>query len=237
MPIPVRCPACDTPHNLSDTLAGKKIRCKKCQASVAVPKAEIPLSPQTARAAAPNAAAVGPPLPAVDAGRLSQEEPPPQSAPAAVQPKAGRPVLSELARSVEFGFTAALLCGVLAVILVVVAFPLGETVYVQQRHSLVPGATQMVARKAPNLILVGLGLAACLRAFVPGLNALTLLPLLVWLKAADRAANRLAVQVAAEPEAAAAGKPAPASQARVPAATVGQERDELRPATPPRRAE
>src|SRR5439155_22322554 len=92
---------------------------------------------------------------------------------------AGRPVLSELARSVEFGFTAALLCGVLAVILVVVAFPLGETVYVQQRHSLVPGATQMVARKAPNLILVGLGLCFLVAAGLGGVVAS--IRILVWL--------------------------------------------------------
>src|SRR5207248_10972582 len=55
--------------------------------------------------------------------------------------------------------------------------------------------------------------------------------------AAARAGIRLAVQVAAGPEAAAAGKSAPASRARAPAATVGQERDKLRPATPLRRAE
>src|SRR5439155_16106415 len=39
MPIRVGCSQCETEHNLADTLAGKKIRCKKCQAVVPVPAA------------------------------------------------------------------------------------------------------------------------------------------------------------------------------------------------------
>ena len=75
MPIPVRCPACDRPHNLADALAGKKIRCKNCQAVVAVPAAgerdseaaRAPLGQATPRAQQPPemAASVveGQPLP------------------------------------------------------------------------------------------------------------------------------------------------------------------------------
>jgi hypothetical protein len=60
MPIRVLCPQCETSYNLADTLAGKKIRCKKCEAIVAVPAANAPAS---APAAAPAAkAAVPPPL-------------------------------------------------------------------------------------------------------------------------------------------------------------------------------
>jgi hypothetical protein len=40
MPIHVRCPDCGTEHNLADTLAGKKVRCKGCQAVLSVPAAE-----------------------------------------------------------------------------------------------------------------------------------------------------------------------------------------------------
>jgi len=40
MPIRVRCTDCATQYNLADTLAGKKIRCKKCQGIIAVPDAE-----------------------------------------------------------------------------------------------------------------------------------------------------------------------------------------------------
>ncbi len=37
MPIRVRCTDCEEEYNLLDTLAGKKIRCKKCQTLLAVP--------------------------------------------------------------------------------------------------------------------------------------------------------------------------------------------------------
>ena len=40
MPIKVRCPHCDTPHNLADNLAGKKIKCKNCGDAVRVPQPE-----------------------------------------------------------------------------------------------------------------------------------------------------------------------------------------------------
>jgi predicted Zn finger-like uncharacterized protein len=40
MPIRVQCPGCAAEYKLADTLAGKKIRCKKCEAIVPVPKAE-----------------------------------------------------------------------------------------------------------------------------------------------------------------------------------------------------
>lgn len=37
MPIRCRCPGCKTPYELAEQLAGKKVRCKKCQTSFAVP--------------------------------------------------------------------------------------------------------------------------------------------------------------------------------------------------------
>src|SRR5215475_14380427 len=39
MPIRACCPQCGANYNLADTLAGKKIRCKKCQGIVPVPTA------------------------------------------------------------------------------------------------------------------------------------------------------------------------------------------------------
>jgi hypothetical protein len=41
MPIRVRCTECDSEYNLADKLAGKKIRCKKCENIIAVPAEEI----------------------------------------------------------------------------------------------------------------------------------------------------------------------------------------------------
>jgi predicted Zn finger-like uncharacterized protein len=37
MSILVQCPECSAEHDLTDHLAGKKVRCKKCEAVVAVP--------------------------------------------------------------------------------------------------------------------------------------------------------------------------------------------------------
>jgi hypothetical protein len=41
MPIRVCCPQCGANYNLADSLAGKKIRCKKCQGIVPVPTASV----------------------------------------------------------------------------------------------------------------------------------------------------------------------------------------------------
>lgn len=54
MSIRARCPQCAAEYNLADTLAGKKVRCKKCQALIAVPGpaeavAPAPASTPTAR--------------------------------------------------------------------------------------------------------------------------------------------------------------------------------------------
>src|SRR5947207_2091232 len=40
MSIRIRCPECETVYTLTDTTAGKKIRCKKCQGVIAVPQAD-----------------------------------------------------------------------------------------------------------------------------------------------------------------------------------------------------
>jgi len=40
MPIRVRCTDCGAEYNLADRLAGKKIRCKKCESVLAVPAPE-----------------------------------------------------------------------------------------------------------------------------------------------------------------------------------------------------
>jgi hypothetical protein len=54
MPIRARCADCAAEYNLADTLAGKKIRCKKCQAVIAVPAAaDEPVT--TRKAVAPAA--------------------------------------------------------------------------------------------------------------------------------------------------------------------------------------
>ncbi len=39
MPISVTCPSCQTPYNLADQLAGKKVKCQKCQGAIDVPAA------------------------------------------------------------------------------------------------------------------------------------------------------------------------------------------------------
>ncbi len=41
MAIRVRCSHCETSNSFADTLAGKKVRCKKCQGIMAVPQAEV----------------------------------------------------------------------------------------------------------------------------------------------------------------------------------------------------
>jgi hypothetical protein len=41
MAIRVRCSRCETSYNLADTMAGKNIRCKKCESIIAVPTEEI----------------------------------------------------------------------------------------------------------------------------------------------------------------------------------------------------
>ncbi len=64
MPIRVLCSQCETSYNLADTLAGKKIRCKKCEAIVAVPAASAPATEPAVKAAAPSRSAVEEPPPA-----------------------------------------------------------------------------------------------------------------------------------------------------------------------------
>src|SRR5439155_13963836 len=54
MPIRVLCSECKTEYNLGDHLAGKKIRCKKCQATVPVPAAPSADDAETAEPPAPD---------------------------------------------------------------------------------------------------------------------------------------------------------------------------------------
>ena len=69
--ISITCPKCDTAMNVPSKLAGKKVRCKGCEAAVAVPAAEVretfklaePAAPPRP-AKAPKKKAVPPPAPA-----------------------------------------------------------------------------------------------------------------------------------------------------------------------------
>ncbi len=45
MPIPVTCPNCQTAYQLADVLAGKKVRCAKCQGAIAAPQSAIAAAP------------------------------------------------------------------------------------------------------------------------------------------------------------------------------------------------
>src|SRR5262245_14677025 len=60
MAITVRCPQCETSYSLVDRAAGKKVRCKQCQAMIEVPTAgspahdeaaEVPLPPKSRKKA------------------------------------------------------------------------------------------------------------------------------------------------------------------------------------------
>jgi hypothetical protein len=66
MPIRVQCPDCAAEYQLADTLAGKKIRCKKCEAIVPVPRANDEAVTLPAPAKAKTAAAQTRPTPARD---------------------------------------------------------------------------------------------------------------------------------------------------------------------------
>src|SRR5437588_9272041 len=46
MPIPTSCPACKTPYKIPDNLAGKKVRCAKCQQAFDVPALPPPPPPE-----------------------------------------------------------------------------------------------------------------------------------------------------------------------------------------------
>jgi predicted Zn finger-like uncharacterized protein len=58
MPLRVQCPGCAAEYKLVDTLAGKKIRCKKCAAIVPVPRLEEEVvalpAPEKVKAVAPR---------------------------------------------------------------------------------------------------------------------------------------------------------------------------------------
>lgn len=45
MPISVTCPSCQSAYRLADQLAGKKVKCQKCQAAISVPAEPVAASP------------------------------------------------------------------------------------------------------------------------------------------------------------------------------------------------
>lgn len=55
MPISTTCPECGAKYNLAEAMAGKKIKCKKCEAVIAVPQADE--DDEGVTAAAPRAGA------------------------------------------------------------------------------------------------------------------------------------------------------------------------------------
>src|SRR5262245_17759308 len=95
MAIRVRCPHCQTSYNCADTLAGKKVRCKRCQGIMAVPQAEVEGATE-AVAAPPAKKAESPkskPRPAAardEEDELRQERPPrPAKAKSSTPPRSG----------------------------------------------------------------------------------------------------------------------------------------------------
>jgi len=96
MPIKVRCPHCDTPHNLADNLAGKKIKCKNCGDAVRVPQPEPAAVGATAATAAPpgKSGAAGKPLAPPGAIRDDEDQPRP------ARPPARSPALRALCKKV-----------------------------------------------------------------------------------------------------------------------------------------
>ena len=69
MPIAIQCPSCQAPYTLADALAGKRVRCKKCEAIISVPggtaEDRLASSPAPARARTPvNAVPIPADLPA-----------------------------------------------------------------------------------------------------------------------------------------------------------------------------
>ncbi len=77
MSIRVRCPSCNTEYALADQLAGKKVRCKKCQGVIAVKETPEADAPPTNRPAAsfradPPRREVERPLPARQSDRLQR---------------------------------------------------------------------------------------------------------------------------------------------------------------------
>src|SRR5947209_4595283 len=267
MPIKLRCPACATPHNLADNLAGKKIRCKSCKAVVAVPGTET--------LAAPDAVAVSAPASAAPAAALGHQEPealPPAMPPRGTQAPPKKRRTSTLARRIETFYTAAILCLILGIVIFVVGFMLvqgmrvtgtrGTETVVALAALAVEGIALLLALVATIMLLVwlartwravpaefggmaplksvgllfvpwfniywmfraipglsatlsralrsydpgapaqagyGAGVTACVLSLVPGLNVLTLPALLLWLRSAARAANRLSELAAAGP--------------------------------------
>jgi hypothetical protein len=78
----------------------------------------------------------------------------------------------------------------------------------------------------------GAGMAACLMYFIPGLNALAVVPLLMWLMAADKALNRLTAIRDASGSDEVADRPKPSR----PAQTSPDDEDRPAPAARPRQA-